>query len=163
MHSAAQRREVVGMRQRRTRSGQPGLHDVLVQRQTFEALEHVGEIRRRRAHGRDRHRRAGCDRRAVLVDTVEKELGSILRIVGDPAGAHLVATFLNRSGDHQVAMHAARQGLWVMPLSSCYLGRPPRQGLVLGFGGTDVSDITSGVRCLSRILERISRPEDGVV
>ena len=39
-----------------------------------------------------------------------------------------------------------------MPLSSCYLDRPTRQGLVLGFGGTDVSDITSGVRCLSRVL-----------
>ena len=92
------------------------------------------------------------ERRGVLVDAIERELGSTVRIFGDQAGAHLVATLANRSADHQVAMRAARQGLWVMPLSSCYLERPTRQGLVLGFGGTDVSDITSGVRCLSRVL-----------
>jgi hypothetical protein len=49
-------------------------------------------------------------------------------------------------------MRAARRGLWVMPLSSCYLGDPTRQGVVLGFGGTDVSDISSGVRCLRTVI-----------
>jgi hypothetical protein len=45
-----QRREGVGTRQLRKRSGQPSLHDVLVQRRAPEAPEYVREIRRRRAH-----------------------------------------------------------------------------------------------------------------
>ena len=43
-----------------------------------------------------------------------------------------------RRDDREVAVRAARQGLWAMPLSSCYVGRPSRRGFVLGFGGTDV-------------------------
>ena len=36
----------------------------------------------------------------------------------------------------EIAEQAARQGLWAMPLSACYLGDEPRPGLVLGYGGT---------------------------
>jgi GntR family transcriptional regulator/MocR family aminotransferase len=53
-----------------------------------------------------------------------------------------------------VAIRAARQGLWTMPLSSCYVGRPSRRGFVLGFGGTDVAEIERGVRRLAVVLRR---------
>ena len=92
------------------------------------------------------------DRRGVLVEALRRELGSTLCVLGDQAGAHLVAAFLKGSGDRRVALRAAREGLRVMPLSSCYLGRPTRQGVVLGYGGTDVSDIAQGVRSLRRVL-----------
>ena len=59
--------------------------------------------------------------------------------------------------DHDVSLRAARQGLWVMPLSSCYVGRPVRRGFVLGFGGTDVRDIPGGIRRLSAVLRGRSR------
>jgi hypothetical protein len=32
-----------------------------------------------------------------------------------------------------------------MPLSSCYLKRPQRQGLVLGYGGVAAADMTDAV------------------
>jgi GntR family transcriptional regulator/MocR family aminotransferase len=92
------------------------------------------------------------ERRGMLVDAIREGLGSTLRVLGDQAGAHLVATFLKKSSDRQVSVRAGRQGLWVMPLSSCYLGRATRQGLVLGYGGTDASDVIDGVRRLRRVL-----------
>jgi hypothetical protein len=41
-----------------------------------------------------------------------------------------------------------------MPLSSCYLGRASRQGLVLGFGGVGTAEIHDGVRRLRGVLAR---------
>ena len=92
------------------------------------------------------------ERRGALVEAIRAELGGHLEVRGDEAGMHLAAT-LSRDRDDLGASHrAARQGLWAMPLSSCYLGRPSRRGFVLGFGGTDVADIPGGVRKLRAAL-----------
>ena len=92
------------------------------------------------------------ERRAALVEAIEKELGGELEVAEGEAGMHLVATLANRRGDREVSVRAARQGLWAMPLSSCYAGTPARHGLVLGFGGTDVAEIRDGVRRLRGVL-----------
>ncbi len=73
-------------------------------------------------------------------------------VLGDRAGMHLVAALAKGTRDRALAERAALQGLWTMPLSSCYLGTA-RPGLVLGYGGTDVSEILDGVRRLRRVLE----------
>ena len=92
------------------------------------------------------------ERRRALVDAIRTQLGEQLEVRGDEAGMHLVATLSKLSDDREVAVRAARQGLWAMPLSSCYVGRPSRRGFVLGFGGTDVREISSGVRKLRALL-----------
>ena len=51
-----------------------------------------------------------------------------------------------------MAVRAAARGLWTMPLSSCCLKRPVRNGLVLGFGGADVDRIAEGARELRDLL-----------
>jgi len=93
------------------------------------------------------------ERRAVLVEALREELGAALRPIGDDAGMHLVAS-LARGDDRAPAVRAARMGLWAMPLSSCYLGRPSRRGFVLGFGGASVTEIPRGVRRLRTALGR---------
>jgi len=94
------------------------------------------------------------ERRGALVAALGDELGGALEVLGGEAGMHLVATLPRGSSDRDVAVRAAAQGLWAMPLSSCYLGRAARPGLVLGFGGTDVAAIRTGVRRLRSVLER---------
>ena len=42
---------------------------------------------------------------------------------------HLAAALPKGSRDRPISVCAARQGLWVMPLSTCYLGGAARQGL----------------------------------
>ena len=49
-----------------------------------------------------------------------------LQVIGDAAGMHLVATLPEGARDRDLALRAAGQGLWTMPLSACYLGPPGR-------------------------------------
>jgi GntR family transcriptional regulator / MocR family aminotransferase len=93
-----------------------------------------------------------AERRTALANAVHAELGDWLNVFGDAAGMHLTVTGRRRFSDHAVALRAARLGLWVMPLSSCFLGKPTRHGLVLGYGGTTVAEIRSGVHRLRRLI-----------
>jgi GntR family transcriptional regulator/MocR family aminotransferase len=91
------------------------------------------------------------ERRGALVEAIGRELGGALDVLEGEAGMHLVATW-TRGSDRDISVRAARQGLWAMPLSSCYFGKASRQGFVLGFGGTDVPEIVDGVRRLRVVL-----------
>ncbi|HEV8579566.1 MAG TPA: PLP-dependent aminotransferase family protein [Thermoanaerobaculia bacterium] len=88
------------------------------------------------------------ERRSALVDALRDELGDKLQVLGSEAGMHLVAALPAGSPDRRISVQAARQGLWAMPLSACYLGEPSRPGLVLGYGGTAVAEIPDAVRRL---------------
>lgn len=74
------------------------------------------------------------------------------QVLGERAGMHLTAILGPGTNDRQISEQAARQGLWAMPLSACYLGQPSRSGLILGYGGTDVPEVLDGVRRLGRLL-----------
>jgi len=92
------------------------------------------------------------DRRAKLVEALGRELGPELSVIGDAAGMHLAVAARRRFSDHALSLRAARRGLWVMPLSSCYLGEPTSRGLVLGYGGTTAAEIPSAVHRLRRVI-----------
>jgi GntR family transcriptional regulator/MocR family aminotransferase len=82
-------------------------------------------------------------------------LGPEFGIVGEQAGMTLVVEFPRGLDDRAVARAATEAELWTMPLSWCYSGRPSRQGLVLGFGGTSVAEIRAGVRRLQEIIHSV--------
>ena len=93
------------------------------------------------------------ERRSALVACIEEELGAMVDIVGAEAGVHLAMILPNRSrSDLEVSERAARQNLWLWPLSPSYLGEVPRPGFILGFGSTAVADMSSGVRKLRKLL-----------
>jgi GntR family transcriptional regulator / MocR family aminotransferase len=94
------------------------------------------------------------ERRSTLVAAIRAQLGDLLDVRGDEAGMHLAASLPEGPDDHEVALQAAREGLWTMPLSSCYVARPSRRGFVLGFGGTDLPETQRGVRRLAAVLGR---------
>jgi GntR family transcriptional regulator/MocR family aminotransferase len=91
------------------------------------------------------------ERRSVLVDNLQRFLSPRLRVVGADAGIHLVALH-DRPWDRPIAERAAQEGLWVMPLSACYLGKPKHHGLVLGYGGISAAEIPKAVQRLQVIL-----------
>ena len=99
------------------------------------------------------------DRRAAMTEALQSELGSALQIRGDQAGMYLAATLHRGHSDREIAERAAREGLWIAPLSESYLGRPSRQGLMLGYGGTTIDEIRAGVARLRGIV-RGSRVSD---
>jgi GntR family transcriptional regulator/MocR family aminotransferase len=91
------------------------------------------------------------ERRSALVEGLRDCLGRRLEVVGAAAGMHLVALG-DRPGDRAIALRAALERLWVMPLSSCYLGPPVRHGFVLGYGGTSVGEMPRAVERLRRVI-----------
>lgn len=91
-------------------------------------------------------------RRSALVDSIGKELGSMVEVHGSEAGMHLTVTLPARNRDLEIAERAAREKLWIWPLSPAYLGAVSRPGFILGFGGTPVSEIPAAVRKLRNLL-----------
>jgi GntR family transcriptional regulator/MocR family aminotransferase len=92
-----------------------------------------------------------AERRRVLVDSIEKELGSMVKVVGDEAGMHLAMTLPPQSCDVEIATRAARQNLRMWPLSNSYLGEA-RSGLILGFGSAAAEEIPAAVRKIRKLL-----------
>jgi GntR family transcriptional regulator/MocR family aminotransferase len=76
-----------------------------------------------------------------------------LRISGDNAGMHLVVLLGAKARDHEIALRAAVSGISVIPLSSCFNGKPTRRGLILGYGSTRLSEIPEAVRRLKSLIE----------
>jgi len=92
------------------------------------------------------------ERRIALVDGLRKEFGAYVNVLGAEAGMHLVVTFSKVFRDVEVAERAAHEKLWLVPLSSSYVGPDPVQGFILGFGGAAVADTPHAVRQLKRVL-----------
>jgi GntR family transcriptional regulator / MocR family aminotransferase len=91
-------------------------------------------------------------RRTALVDAIRSEFGTQLEVCGSEAGMHLVVMLPKGLRDHEMAERAARQKLWLWPLSTSYIGPAKRQGFVLGFAGTPVPEMQPAVRRLKSFL-----------
>lgn len=98
-------------------------------------------------------RRVYEERRGVLVEEIERQLGSSCEIVGSAAGMHLTILFRERFRDVDIAAKAAQRQLWLSALSLSYVGSAPRQGFVLGFGNASVTQIPGAVRLLKQLLK----------
>jgi GntR family transcriptional regulator/MocR family aminotransferase len=91
------------------------------------------------------------ERRSVLIDCIREEFGFAADVTGGEAGMHLSIT-LKGIRDSEIAERASRQNLWLVPLSTSYLGEPSRHGFILGFGSTAVEEIPNAVRKLRTLL-----------
>jgi GntR family transcriptional regulator / MocR family aminotransferase len=93
-----------------------------------------------------------AERRNALAQALRKELGSEMEIVGAEAGMHLVVTLSPGLSDRKISARAAREGLWLWPLSAAYVGENVRQGFILGFGGTRADEMPHQVRRLRKAI-----------
>ncbi len=92
------------------------------------------------------------ERRRVLVEALHTELKAKLEVLGSEAGMQLAAWLPKGVDDVAVSRRAAERGVSVRPLSLCYLKRPARGGLILGYGGAELEEIRAGVRILKDCL-----------
>jgi GntR family transcriptional regulator/MocR family aminotransferase len=92
------------------------------------------------------------ERSRVLVNRIKTIIGDRVEVFGGEAGMHLAVILEQRARDVEIAERAARQGLWLWPLSPSYLGDAVRPGLILGFGSTEVTEISSAVQKLCNLL-----------
>ena len=100
-----------------------------------------------------RTRKIYRERRSVLTDCVRQQLGPGVDITGVQAGIHLCLTLPTGVNDKEIALDAAAQKLWVLPLSSFYAGEALRRGFVLGFGSTPIEEIPVGVQKLQGLVK----------
>jgi GntR family transcriptional regulator/MocR family aminotransferase len=95
------------------------------------------------------------ERRNALIQALRKEFGFTVDIIGGQGGMHLSITLPKTIKDREVASLAAKQNLWLLPLSTTYLEAPLRQGFILGFGSTSVSEMPHKVRKLREMLHSV--------
>jgi GntR family transcriptional regulator/MocR family aminotransferase len=92
------------------------------------------------------------ERRRVLVEELERQLGSSCKTAGSEAGMHLTLLLGDEHYDRTIAAKAIQQKLWLSALSLSYINHQARQGLVLGFGNAPLKQIPAAVAVLKRIL-----------
>jgi GntR family transcriptional regulator / MocR family aminotransferase len=99
-----------------------------------------------------RMRRLYSERRTQLIESLREELPLPIELTGDhQAGMHVSLT-LEGIRDVEIVERAARQRLWLWPLSLCYAGDASRQGFILGFGNVPVEEIPQAVRQLRSVI-----------
>jgi GntR family transcriptional regulator / MocR family aminotransferase len=86
------------------------------------------------------------ERRTTLVDSIREVFGNRLEVHGAEAGMHMTVTLPQSFHDVEIATKAAKERLWLWPLSPSYLSEPPRHGFILGFGSTPADRIPQEVR-----------------
>lgn len=124
--------------------------------------ERAGEAAQRAVHSLiaggdlERHirrmRHEYARRRAAVVGL----LGEVApgQLLGDTAGMHIVLE-LPPPRASEVAAAAWERGVAVATLDRYYAGPATRGGLVLGYGGASLGDVTAGCRILAEILRAL--------
>jgi GntR family transcriptional regulator / MocR family aminotransferase len=92
------------------------------------------------------------ERRQILVDSLRRELPSLVHVAGDSAGMHLAVTLPKTLNDRELALRAIDESLWLWPLSPYYFQKPSQPGFILGFGSTTAAQIPAAVRHLRTLL-----------
>jgi GntR family transcriptional regulator/MocR family aminotransferase len=95
------------------------------------------------------------ERRSALIESLAAEFPSDsgFEVHGAEAGMHLAMTLPEPFRDVEIAAKAAKERLWLWPLSPSYLTEKPRQGFILGFGSTPPDRIPRAVRTLRDLVE----------
>jgi GntR family transcriptional regulator / MocR family aminotransferase len=94
-----------------------------------------------------------AERRGVLVESLWREFGSFLEVLGDSAGMHVTVRLPQGIKDEDLSIRASETKLWLWPLSSCYITKPAQDGFILGFGSTTVEEIPQAARQLRSVIE----------
>jgi GntR family transcriptional regulator / MocR family aminotransferase len=93
------------------------------------------------------------ERRTTLVDSIREVFGDRLEVHGAEAGMHMTVTLPQGFNDVEIATKAAKERLWLWPLSSTYLSETPRHGFIFGFGSTPADRIPQQLRRIQNLVK----------
>src|SRR5262249_6025707 len=103
-----------------------------------------------------RQRRIYRARQEQAVAAAERHLAGLLEVPPDPGGLHLIGylapDLARRMDDREASRRAADRGMAVPPLSDYWIGRPRRQGLMLGYANLPESQIEPAMARLAEAL-----------
>lgn len=92
-----------------------------------------------------------AQRRKALTDALAADLPA-LQVQPASLGMHIIAWLPEGMDDVKLAQAAALEGIALRALSPLFAARPPRQGLILGFGGFGEAEIKAAVSRLRQVF-----------
>ena len=98
------------------------------------------------------------ERRTALVESIQKEFGGGLEVLGAEAGMYVAVKLPKRFPDVQLAYEAAKEKLWLAPLSPAFQGEAAQPGFILGFGSTSADKMAKEVKRLKVLLWKHGDP-----
>jgi len=113
------------------------LHSPTLDQQTLAEFITAGMYER---HLR-RLRRRNTARHEALLCAIEKYLNERVEVTGDGSGSHIVLWPKKRVSEETAIAHAASSGVGIYEISHCFLTRPPRTGLMLGYSRMNEQEI----------------------
>jgi GntR family transcriptional regulator / MocR family aminotransferase len=103
-----------------------------------------------------RQRRIYRQRQELALAAARKHLAGLLDVPADPGGLHLAGylepALAKRMDDVTASRRAGEAGIAVPPLSRYWIGRAPRQGLLLGYAAMPDAAIEPAFQRLARAL-----------
>ena len=99
-----------------------------------------------------RLRRRNALRRNVLLEAISKNLAARVEVTGAESGAHVVLWPKKRISEATAIDRAALLNIGINGTSHCYLGDPPRTGLILGYANLNEDEIHEGICRLGTVL-----------
>jgi GntR family transcriptional regulator/MocR family aminotransferase len=91
-------------------------------------------------------------RRNALLQSIDLYMADVLKPFNTDAGLHLSAFLPQRINDREIVRKAAKAGISVTALSTCYAASRSRNGLILGFGGAAENKIKEASKTLSKLI-----------
>ena len=91
-------------------------------------------------------------RRNALLVGLERHCSDRVAVHNADAGLHVAVLLAEGLDDADVVRRMARRGLTATPLSTCFAGGSKRNGLLLGFGGSDERRLLEATRVLGEVL-----------
>lgn len=91
-------------------------------------------------------------RHSVLLRSVEKYLGTLVEVVGDDSGLHIILKVKNTASETELIEQAANYDVKVYPTSVYYEQKDSIQYpmILLGFGGLNEQEIEKGIQLLRK-------------
>jgi GntR family transcriptional regulator/MocR family aminotransferase len=106
---------------------------------------------------RERYR----ERRGVLLDALERELGGAFQVISADAGMHVAGWLAPGFDDVDIARRASERGLEVPALSTYYIADPARSGLLIHFARVAPPVITRAIESLAKCIAESARRKAG--
>jgi GntR family transcriptional regulator/MocR family aminotransferase len=105
-----------------------------------------------------RSRARNAERRAVLLESIERYLDGRVEVSGAEGGLHILLWLrdisMRRSAD--VVARAEQAGVGVYPVGPFYARPPRRTGLLLGYTSLTEKEIAEGIRRLASVVAAMS-------
>lgn len=95
-------------------------------------------------------------KKRALLSEVLAPINHLSQVHGLEAGLHIYLELHDKLDLKSIVEEAAKQGVILSTLDPFYLGKPHRHGLLLGYGGLTLAEISQGVTILADVLASVA-------